>query len=516
MTAADPEGRVRHLLDVMHKTYDDAGDPIAAGMVPVADGLGQVDYIDSASFGGLPWFNVKDYGAVGDGTTDDRTDINLAIAAYNAAGGVLYFPAATYYVSNALTALTKPGLVLGDGMGPIGSGASVIKTDHATAKLFTVSGTFIEFRGLGMENTATTPASGGAAIATTTGHGAVCTYRNLWIRGFYDGMALQHGGLWAAEDVVVVNPSRYGFWIANADAPDGGDWGMSNCHVTTDSGSTHTPTSAIRQDSAGGGKIVNLKINGDAAHPFVTGYDLNINGSANTTSVATLASSSIENVSGDAILISTTGTGVFNLLTISSLEVGLYGNNSGRAVKISAATHGVYNAAGSIGVCVIDGLVARTDGTARAAVQLVNTDSVTLGEMALSGFNARYTSSGDTNTIDAGAGSSGTVTSVAMTVPAEFAIGGSPITTSGTLAITKANESANTVWAGPTSGGAAAPTFRALVAADVPTITLTEAQVYGVGGHFEILMDPATSSPPVPLTTPDGSDWVYGWISDGG
>ncbi len=51
MTAADPEGRVRHLLDVMHKTFDDAGDPIAAGMVPVADGLGQVDYVDSSTFG---------------------------------------------------------------------------------------------------------------------------------------------------------------------------------------------------------------------------------------------------------------------------------------------------------------------------------------------------------------------------------------------------------------------------------------------------------------------------------
>jgi hypothetical protein len=30
------------------------------------------------------------------------------------------------------------------------------------------------------------------------------------------------------------------------------------------------------------------------------------------------------------------------------------------------------------------------------------------------------------------------------------------------------SESANTVFAGPTSGGAAAPTFRALVAADMP------------------------------------------------
>src|SRR5271167_361026 len=62
---------------------------------------------------------------------------------------------------------------------------------------------------------------------------------------------------------------------------------------------------------------------------------------------------------------------------------------------------------------------------------------------------------------------SGTVTSVGLTAPAEFTVGGSPITGAGTLAITKATQSANTVWAGPTTGSAAQPTFRALVAADI-------------------------------------------------
>jgi hypothetical protein len=64
--------------------------------------------------------------------------------------------------------------------------------------------------------------------------------------------------------------------------------------------------------------------------------------------------------------------------------------------------------------------------------------------------------------------SSGTVTSVAMTVPPELTIVGSPVTGAGTLAVDKAVENANTVWAGPTSGGAAQPTFRALVPADLP------------------------------------------------
>ncbi len=64
----------------------------------------------------------------------------------------------------------------------------------------------------------------------------------------------------------------------------------------------------------------------------------------------------------------------------------------------------------------------------------------------------------------------GTVTSVAMTVPSFLSISGSPITTAGTLAISLATEFANTVFAGPVSGGAATPTFRPLVAGDIPAL----------------------------------------------
>ncbi len=67
--------------------------------------------------------------------------------------------------------------------------------------------------------------------------------------------------------------------------------------------------------------------------------------------------------------------------------------------------------------------------------------------------------------------SSGTVTSVGLTMPAEFAVSGSPVTSSGTLAVTKATQAANKVYAGPTTGAAAAPTFRTVVPADLPIAT---------------------------------------------
>lgn len=60
------------------------------------------------------------------------------------------------------------------------------------------------------------------------------------------------------------------------------------------------------------------------------------------------------------------------------------------------------------------------------------------------------------------------VTSVGLSMPAEFSVSGSPVTSSGTLAVSKANQSANQIYAGPASGSAAAPGFRALAAADLP------------------------------------------------
>ncbi|QPF87032.1 hypothetical protein IC762_12330 [Bradyrhizobium genosp. L] len=63
---------------------------------------------------------------------------------------------------------------------------------------------------------------------------------------------------------------------------------------------------------------------------------------------------------------------------------------------------------------------------------------------------------------------SGTTTSVGLSLPAIFSVTGSPVTTSGTLTATLANQNANLVWSGPSTGAAAAPTFRSLVGADLP------------------------------------------------
>lgn len=89
-----------------------------------------------------------------------------------------------------------------------------------------------------------------------------------------------------------------------------------------------------------------------------------------------------------------------------------------------------------------------------------------------SGDCAKWDSSG--NIVDSGSacgsgGGSGTVTSVALTAPSYLTVSGSPITTSGTLALTGTSETANFFLAAP-NGSSGAMTPRAIVSADIPTL----------------------------------------------
>ena len=87
------------------------------------------------------------------------------------------------------------------------------------------------------------------------------------------------------------------------------------------------------------------------------------------------------------------------------------------------------------------------------------------------GSNVNITGTYPSFTISAtgGGGGSGTVSSVALSLPSEFNVSGSPITTSGTLTGAWANQSANYIFAAP-NGSSGTPTFRSLVSADIPAL----------------------------------------------
>lgn len=118
-----------------------------------ATGLGALRYLRvNATSNGLEWvtpagsstspyYNVRDYGAVGNGITDDRTAIiTAAAAAQGAGGGVVFFPAGVYAVSAPITftSYTKVAFVGSS------NGASVLKS---TATVLSVNETIFRFSG---------------------------------------------------------------------------------------------------------------------------------------------------------------------------------------------------------------------------------------------------------------------------------------------------------------------------------------------------------------------------------
>jgi len=67
--------------------------------------------------------------------------------------------------------------------------------------------------------------------------------------------------------------------------------------------------------------------------------------------------------------------------------------------------------------------------------------------------------------------SGGTVTSVGLSLPSSvFDVTGSPVAASGVITGSLKNQNANLIFAGPSSGGAAAPGFRSLTASDLPNL----------------------------------------------
>lgn len=103
----------------------------------------------------------------------------------------------------------------------------------------------------------------------------------------------------------------------------------------------------------------------------------------------------------------------------------------------------------------------------------------------------------------------GSVTSVGLALPASvFTISGSPVTTTGTLTGTFNTQTANTVFAGPSSGGAAVPTFRPLVTADLPVaILLSYLETTYVGTESGLAPGVYTAITNMTLTPPAGTHW---------
>ena len=128
--------------------------------------------------------SVKDFGAVGDGVTDDTAAIQAAVNAVRAAGGgTIYFPTGTYLVSTTIDLYqgTAVNLVVrgaGRTATTIRTSADIVVFNHAESCVF-------EDFSVTQAGTAKT----GRAFSTPTNkQAAYCTYERLAVTGFKYGI----------------------------------------------------------------------------------------------------------------------------------------------------------------------------------------------------------------------------------------------------------------------------------------------------------------------------------------
>lgn len=179
-----------------------------------------------------------------------------------------------------------------------------------------------------------------------------------------------------------------------------------------------------------------------------------------------------------AAITSLTATSTFNLFTHTGaapkvINIGTLGTGS---VTINmGATSGTSDIVINGNVSLSNALSTANGGTGYTSYtdgQLLigNSSTSSLTKSTLTaGSNISITNSNGSITISATAG--GTVTSIGLSLPSIFVLNTSVITTSGTFTATLETTVANYVFAGPTAGAATTPSFRALVASDIPSLS---------------------------------------------
>jgi hypothetical protein len=127
--------------------------------------------------------SVKDFGAVGDGVSDDTAAILTAISA--SSGKQLVMPAGTYLVSSEIAISVQCSI---EGQNPF---ATIIRTNNPTANIFKCTSGNVQISGIGFESSVTR--SGGSYLDTNSQSNVSLT--NFKMTGAYRGVTINGGAI---------------------------------------------------------------------------------------------------------------------------------------------------------------------------------------------------------------------------------------------------------------------------------------------------------------------------------
>ena len=207
--------------------------------------------------------SIKDFGAKGDGTTDDTA---AAIAAYAVARHV-FWPAGTYRISG----FTLPGGAIRGA----GRDFTIIMSTTATGDVITYNGpgqTVYNgglcgpmFEHFSVKHEVGRTAGADIRMAPASGEIAFTSFSHLLFDGSWDGLYLHNASHSSGHNLKFINAANHALFVDNTNNPDSGDSTFSDC--TFNWGAVFSGDMVgVFQESSGGLRLNNAKMLGGKSH----------------------------------------------------------------------------------------------------------------------------------------------------------------------------------------------------------------------------------------------------------
>jgi hypothetical protein len=250
--------------------------------------------------------SVKDFGAVGDGVTNDTASMQ---AAHNT-GRFVYYPAGTYRFTSIT--ITSGGII---GEGPSITNLNCVDNSSTAAIKYvgtytTLAGGLVAnvplFRWFTLNGNNLKSSGAGLQFDPPSGETSYANIDNVNISYFPTGIDFVNASLWKIIGCTFSGHTSSGVVVDNVRDNDAGDSVIMGCaFVTSETTATH-----ILQKSSGGLKIIGNKLLGAG-----NGYALRYTGTANTSNLI-ISGNSIENFSSNAIAFEKISAGLTSFLNV--------------------------------------------------------------------------------------------------------------------------------------------------------------------------------------------------------
>lgn len=285
----------------------------------------------------LLYFFPKQYGAKGDGVTDDTAAVQACFAAASAAAAgtagaaTVYFSEGTYILSGTLTSAQNLTI--------LGAGENLGTTLKWSANIpgIVLSTTGCQIKNIFLWNTNAAPTSGCIGFNYA---GFDLIMDSVLFEGWYNQCACTENTGSIFVNCAFFGWTNYGLYLTNTN-PDQGDACLSNCIFES---GTAGCVAGMWQDNSGGTKIVNCKVLGNGLMQY--GFVCNITGSG--TSDFYVANCSIETTTVAGIYVIETGS-LMRFVSIVGGNVSSYDGGNGIVLTQSG---GAFNGVSIVGVNV--------------------------------------------------------------------------------------------------------------------------------------------------------------------